>query len=471
MTSEGGADATSDGHETPGRAFDVAIRSLAFRDDVPFDDVLRKALATDARALAVERVSFWRLRRDPDALFCELLFVQSTGKFEHGHELEGASYPAYFTALKTGVVIAAHDARTDARTREFAEDYLAPLGIGAMLDTPVFVRGTLSAVVCHEHVGPPRSFTFEEQQFAFSVGQVLSLAFESRDRRSAEAALRESVQGLVAAKEAADVANRELRAAMSELEARDARLVEEEQNAQEFQQSILPILPQVAGLDITATYRPLDLVGGDIYDVALLGGDAGQGPRLQMFIADATGHGVAAALTTMFIRSEYEAIKRTAASPGVVLAMLNERLTRSYGHLGMRFTAACFAFDVTTGAVVYASAAHPNAYVVHDGVTRELDTGGTFVGLSPDATYDELTTTLTPGDGLYVFTDGVTEAFDSSRVSFGEGPLAAVLADAHGSRGDVGDRVWLELEAFVGVGREMHDDATMVGFRWSAPHP
>ena len=62
--------------------------------------------------------------------------------------------PRYFEALQSERAIRAHDARTDKRTSEFRKGYLVPLGITSMLDAPVFLRGKMVGVVCHEHTGP-----------------------------------------------------------------------------------------------------------------------------------------------------------------------------------------------------------------------------------------------------------------------------------------------------------------------------
>ena len=429
-------------------AYEEAILSLALRDDVSLDDALRRALATDARTLDVARVSYWSLHRAPDGIRCECLYLRASEAFERGMRLDGADYPAYFEALKSGVVIAAHDAHADARTREFSEGYLRPTGIGAMLDVPVFVRGALAGVVCHEHVGEARRWSFEEQQFAFSVGQVLSLAMETRERRNAEAAT--------------DAANLELRAAMHRLEERDARLLEDEEAARDLQQRLLPALPRVAGVSVGVHYRPLDRVSGDLYDLSVL--DDG---RLRVFVADATGHGVAAGLTTMFLRSEYEVARRTYATAPEVLRALNDRITGTLGALRMRFTALVADLDPTTGAVSYATAAHAGPVAVLGGRPVELPSGGTFVGLVAAATFAAQELSLAPGDGLFLFTDGLPDARRGDGATFGEA-LAAACASAHG-RDDPAAEVAAALDAFLG-GATPADDVTVIALRWS-PQP
>ncbi len=428
-------------------AYELSLRGLALRDDMSWEETLRRALATDARTLNVARVSYWSLHHDPDSIRCECLFLLDGETYDGGLVLEGASYPAYFEAMKTGSVIAAHDAHLDPRTHEFSGGYLTPANIGAMLDAPVFVRGELAGVVCHEHIGGPRRWSFEEQQFAFSVGQVLSLSIETRDRRNAEAAT--------------EAVNRELRAAMQELQERDARLLEDEEAARELQQRLLPELPVMEGVRASVHYRPLDRVSGDIYDLAVT-----KDGRLRVFVADATGHGVAAGLTTMFLRSEYEVAKRSQATPAKVLGALNARLTGSYGSLRMRFTALVADLDPATGVLTYATAAHAAPLLVRDGRVEELTSGGTFVGVVEGAGFVQERVQLVAGDGLVVFTDGLSEASRADGVSFGEAPegLDAVCVTAMASDDPAG-AVGAALDGFL-AGRAVPDDVTVVVLRW-----
>jgi hypothetical protein len=160
----------------------AALLRLASLDDLDFDEMMQKVLYTDSDTLAVARVSYWTLGRGGGSIVCRALYDRSKGGFEKGLELLARDYPRYFEALVTGTVIPAYDAMRDPRTSEFAEGYLRPLGIGAMLDIPVYSRGELVGVVCHEHVGGTRGWTMDEQQFAMSIGQMLSLAIAARHR-------------------------------------------------------------------------------------------------------------------------------------------------------------------------------------------------------------------------------------------------------------------------------------------------
>ena len=165
------------------------IASLGYQ---PFPLRLREITRLDATTLDVARVSFWSLKTSPEAIHCEELYRLREDRHESGSMLTAREFPRYFKALKTGQPIAADDAHNDPRTSEFTEAYLRPTGIGAMLDVPVFLGGTLHGVVCHEHLGPARSWTRDEQLFAMSVGQSIALSIEADRRDQTERALRDS---------------------------------------------------------------------------------------------------------------------------------------------------------------------------------------------------------------------------------------------------------------------------------------
>ena len=156
-----------------------------------WQEVLREVTEAAAWALETERTSVW-LYGQPSVLRCANLFERGPQRHSSGVELLAEDYPAYFEALREEHTIAAHDARTDARTREFTASYLAPLGITSMLDAPIRAGGAIAGVICHEHVGPVRRWEVDEQNFAASVADLLSLALETGERKKAEAELRRS---------------------------------------------------------------------------------------------------------------------------------------------------------------------------------------------------------------------------------------------------------------------------------------
>ncbi len=155
-----------------------------------------------AVAMAVRRASIWLYSEDRSAIRLMDLYEPTKNCHTAGTVLLARDYPAYFLALETEArAIAARDAHTDPRTQEFSESYLTPLHIGAMLDAPIRLQGKMVGVLCHEHVGGPRTWTPEEQHFAGALATHVTLAMEASEKRQVEQSLRE-------AKEAAENASR-----------------------------------------------------------------------------------------------------------------------------------------------------------------------------------------------------------------------------------------------------------------------
>lgn len=154
-----------------------------------------------SRVLGVERTSVWLFNEDGSSLCLIDLFEQTPRRHSSGLALPVEEYRHYFQALiQEEYAIAAHHAATDPRTRDMAESYLNPMGIGAMLDAPIRSKGKVIGVLCHEHVGGPRMWTPEEIHFTSSLTTFITLAMEAHQRNDSDQALR-------LAKEAAEVAN------------------------------------------------------------------------------------------------------------------------------------------------------------------------------------------------------------------------------------------------------------------------
>lgn len=170
----------------------AALLRLVKTDFKDFPAALNELLETDSETLGVARVSFWSFTPGHAAIVCEDLCLGRGKSHEKGVTLQAASCPVYFRSLEEGIVIAADDARSDPRTREFTDGYLTPLGITSMMDAPVWLHGKMVGLVCHEHTGPAREWTSEDQAFAISVTDIISTAMETFERRKAEDGLREN---------------------------------------------------------------------------------------------------------------------------------------------------------------------------------------------------------------------------------------------------------------------------------------
>lgn len=171
-----------------------ALIELASIHDAGFIETLNKITELSAKTLNLARVSIWGLSVDKAEIYCKSLFKLKEGIHEEGLILTAKDHPNYFKALRNGIAIAADDAHTDPRTKEFTEDYLAPNGINSLLDVFIKEQGGKKDIglVSFEHVGSTKKWTEEEQQFALSIANIASIAFERNERKQAEDALQKS---------------------------------------------------------------------------------------------------------------------------------------------------------------------------------------------------------------------------------------------------------------------------------------
>jgi GAF domain-containing protein len=139
----------------------------------------RRVNSTAAHTLDCARVSVWLLDARQTAIECIDLYERDAGKHSAGIVLHAKDFPAYFAALAAERTIAAHDAHTDPRTSCFSESYLAPLGISSMLDVPVWVGGATVGVLCHEHIGRARTWTLDEESFAYLMAHFIGIGMSA----------------------------------------------------------------------------------------------------------------------------------------------------------------------------------------------------------------------------------------------------------------------------------------------------
>lgn len=171
------------------------LLELAQSDKSDPNLALQQICSLAATTLEVARVSYWSLEEHDSVIVCELLHLRSTGKIDpsfRGVQLTARECPAYFEALATRRPIIASDAISHPATRGLGESYLKPTGIASMLDAPVWVRGEVVGVLCHEHIGSAREWLAEEVDFVSALATMVSLALEESQRARSESLLRES---------------------------------------------------------------------------------------------------------------------------------------------------------------------------------------------------------------------------------------------------------------------------------------
>ncbi|MBZ0238720.1 MAG: response regulator, partial [Deltaproteobacteria bacterium] len=164
-----------------------ALRRMAGRlvEGTDIGTILTASCTDIAHALDVARVGVWILDDDGATLRCLTRVDGDVGMVVPGEVIEAAACPRYFEALRRDRAIVAEDAVRDSLTAERAA-YFAAHGVASVLDAPCRIGGRVVGVVCHEHVGEVRSWTLEEQAFAGSVADQVSLVIEGFRRREVE---------------------------------------------------------------------------------------------------------------------------------------------------------------------------------------------------------------------------------------------------------------------------------------------
>lgn len=230
--------------------------------------------------------------------------------------------------------------------------------------------------------------------------------------------------------------------------------------AAKIQKSLLPGRPAgIPGIDVEWIYEPCEKLGGDSFSAFEVG--AGQ---IGFYMLDVTGHGMVAALQsvalTRVLASTWTAQERT--SPAQLLKWLNAEFPVD-PEVWQYFTFLCGMLDLRTGALRYASAGHPGP--IHVPVGSEpvaLEAAGLPIGWFADVEYDEFVAHFGPGDRLYLYSDGLTEAMNESDEDFG---TAGLLGSLTSTRGRPLDETVREIRRAVGGWRgreELDDDLTLL---------
>jgi sigma-B regulation protein RsbU (phosphoserine phosphatase) len=216
-------------------------------------------------------------------------------------------------------------------------------------------------------------------------------------------------------------------ARLAELEQAEKLRAQEMQHAAMIQRSILPSnfppFPDRREFQLHAHMTPARGVGGDLFDFFLL-----DEHRLAFAVGDVSGKGVPAALFMAVSRTLLRATAPHRPAPSECLTYMNASLNAE-NTSGMFVTFFYGVLDTRTGELQFANAGHNPPYIFSpDGSFRPLEgEGGPMLGLFPGLSYKTSTAKLAPGEGILVFTDGVTEAKNPAEDFFEDARLEEYL--------------------------------------------
>ena len=226
--------------------------------------------------------------------------------------------------------------------------------------------------------------------------------------------------------------------------------------------SVFPPFPTRKEFDIWATMDTAKEVGGDFYDFYFVNKDT-----LAFLIADVSGKGIPAAMFMMNAKAVLKSYAESGLDVNKVFTLTNEKLCEG-NDAGMFVTAWMGFLNTETGEVTFANAGHNPPLVRHaDGSFEYLKVRAGFVLAGMEGVkYRKNELQLAPGDVIYLYTDGVTEATNINDELYGEDRLLALLnANKEASMEELCKLVKEDVFAFAGEAPQF-DDITMLALKY-----
>jgi len=226
----------------------------------------------------------------------------------------------------------------------------------------------------------------------------------------------------------------ELRKALKEvekqkqiIEKQHEKLITDLQKAAEFQKSLLPeTLPQFKNIRFNTWYLPSSQLGGDFYDIFDL-----DNRYVAMVLADASGHGVAAAMLAAMFKMTLHKYSAEILNPAIVLNKMNKDFC-SVLQTGEFFSAFLSIFDRQENILRYANAGHPRPllYDYKTGEVKKLDTDGFLLGIIDlGVGFSQKEIKLNDQNRLFIYTDGLNEAVNKKGEQFGAERLKQLVIE------------------------------------------
>ncbi len=234
--------------------------------------------------------------------------------------------------------------------------------------------------------------------------------------------------------------------------------------AQKIQKNILFTNPAfLKELKIFPMYIPMSEVGGDFYDISKC-----DEFTYRIFLADATGHGVQAAMITMAIKGIYDNVKNFNVDISKIMEIFNNEYLNKYKSLNCFLTTILVEIDIKHQQLKYVSAGHPAGILLQNNKVHSLGYTGRIIGISDNSTYKSFEFPFKKNDRLFIFTDGIFEEFNSKSQEFGEERLVSILVDNLSlSIESTAEEALKQLDQFLD-GRKRQDDITILGIEYPA---
>lgn len=227
------------------------------------------------------------------------------------------------------------------------------------------------------------------------------------------------------------------------------------QTQQELVPHVFPPFPQRHEIDIHACLKPAKQVGGDLYDYFL------QGNKIYFCIGDVSGKGAPASLFMAATHYLFRSVASTSALTEAVTQMNLSLCTDNTQCMFVTFWFGCL--DLDNGKLEYVNAGHNSPVLIHNGVVDYMaESENMPLGVMEDAVFRSSAFDMNPGDKLFLYTDGLTEAMDINDVPLGDNAVLEIIKqmpDVVSS--EIISRV-TEQVALYTTGAEQSDDITLL---------
>jgi serine phosphatase RsbU (regulator of sigma subunit) len=252
-----------------------------------------------------------------------------------------------------------------------------------------------------------------------------------------------------------------VKAYQDQLRRMNAQIMRDLQIARRVQEALVPQGPfSGPRVEVRSAYIPSEALSGDFYDYFLLD------DFMYLFVADVSGHGLPAAILVSLLKSYIH----TEADPQSSLAEFMSRLNDFLFSVSLptQFaTAQLFRVD-PSGVLLYANAAHPSflLYQHKEGKTLTIEEPSNLLGAMPRMTFEERKLTLSPGDTLFAYTDGLTDRRNEAGEFYSIDRIAMLLENSRDADiGTVYDSIYADVSGFISTD-DFKDDIAFVVTRF-----
>ncbi|WP_317619397.1 PP2C family protein-serine/threonine phosphatase [Laspinema olomoucense] len=348
----------------------------------------------------------------------------------------------------------------DATTSEmFASDaYIIEQQPKSVLCSPIVNRGTLVGILYLENNLTSEAFTPDRLELLNVVSAQAAISIENAQLyQNLETKVEERTAQLAEA-------NQEITLLNERLKAENLRMSAELDVTRKLQKMVLPKereLQQIPDLEISGFMEPAEEVGGDYYDVLFHEGG------VKFAIGDVTGHGLESGMLMIMAQMAVRTLLESEENDPIrFLEIINRAIYKNVERMNINKNMTLAILDYHQGQLKI-SGQHEEAIIVRAGGEIErIDTLdlGLYVGLEPDIG-DFLNHTefqLNPGDGVVLYTDGITEAEDINGVQYGLERLCEVVSASWNlSAHEMRERIIDDLMGYIGT-QKVYDDITLL---------